>query len=392
MSGQNGKFDRVKPGGLVTHILLNEILDQLEAFDIRISALEALIIGGTSATITSLIPPGSLRIGQEIQVIGRNLGFLAGKQRVFLDNTNIDTFKAGSNDSKLIFDIPDLPSIPAAGRQVVLTVANQFSSDSRTLLVLPAIHGSIDVTWVSVTPVTPTPGQPATFRFHLHSRADLSAVYAINATISIPEWNNLLQILDDSLNVLSTPQIQVDPGKDKDFFVRITSVPSGTTSTIFSLTVGAQAGAARGSSGSVGFDIGQPAETLDTSISFITPTAIIKPDPSGGTFNSPNIQLKQGFQAIVSLFAVCTVAGTYNTTITPAPPTLNWTAALPADQLGFTVTPQALQAQGGKVNQPIIFKVQPDVGASTTGQAELRVRRTDLTISQVIRFPLQLLS
>ncbi len=392
MVGQNTQFNQVQPGALITDILLNSILDKLESLDSRITTLESLITGGTSATITSIVPPGPLRVGQEIQVLGRNLGFLAGTQRVFLDNTSINIFKAGSNDSKLIFDIPDLPGIPVAGRQVVLTVANQFSSDSRTIVILPALHGNIAVTFLGVTPTTPTPNQPATFHYRLQSNTDLASSYAITASVTIPEWNNLLQLLDDSLNVVSSGQISVDAGQQKDFFIRITSIPAGSTGTLFSLTVSAQSGTVIGSSGQQGFEVGQPAEPLDNSITFLQPTVTFIPDASGGAFDdrTDTISLKQGFTIVVAMTATCSVAGTYDATITSSPSTTNWTMLVPTDQKQFIITQQQLTQGGGKVNQEIDFKVKAEAGASATGQATFRLQREGLTSSQVKLFPLVL--
>src|SRR2546421_3127381 len=106
-------------------------------------------------------------------------------------------------------------------------------------------------------------------------------------------------------------KFQLTPDSRKTFFIRITSIPAGSTGTLFSLTVSAQSGAVIGSSGQQGFEVGQPAEPLDNSITFLQPTVTI---PDAFDDRTDTISLKQGSTIVVAMTATCTVAGTYDAT------------------------------------------------------------------------------
>lgn len=108
MNGQNGQFERVKPGDLITDNLMNRILDKLDSLDKRVSALETVGSGGNSLAITDIFPLGSLQIGQEIQVLARNLVLPVTLNTVSIDGVIIQGFNPGSDNTRLVFNIPYL--------------------------------------------------------------------------------------------------------------------------------------------------------------------------------------------------------------------------------------------------------------------------------------------
>ena len=67
--------------------------------------------------ITDLVPPsGTVQVGTELRVLGRNFGVSVGATIVYIDDTRITTLKFGSTDILLIFDVPVGLSVPQSGR------------------------------------------------------------------------------------------------------------------------------------------------------------------------------------------------------------------------------------------------------------------------------------
>src|SRR5262249_55286547 len=156
-----------------------------------------------------------------------------------------------------------------AGRSATLSISNGISTAKRTIFLLPAftLAGSVDINYAGPTTTNAiTPNATTTLQFTIRSRANFDATYAIDAVVSGPPnaqaWNNNLQILDESQNVVPSKSLQVFAGQIKPFFVSIL-VPSGATGS-FDLAVTASAGAVSGSSGLQTFTVGQPAPQPDT--------------------------------------------------------------------------------------------------------------------------------
>ncbi len=373
------KFDRVRAGDLITDIFLNDILTYLEGLELRVTALEQ---GSGSVAITSL-PFGDLRVGQDITIRGRNFGFSAGQQKVFIDSVPIPSFKFGSDDTQLLFTIPTLPNIPSTGRIVVLTVQNASSTDSRTILLLPAVQGIVEISFVGVdTPAPPAPivaGQPATFKFTIISHAQ-AANFLITPSASIASWQslNLFQVLDDQKAPLLSSQIPLTSEQQKTFYVQITPIPKDTQAgTSVNLTVGASAGGVTGGT-IASFTIGQAAETPDPSIkTFSFDNAFIADPTNVSSFNKQTntLQLKTGVKALAVIDATFTTADNYNLAFTPnATQAANqgWTIDFSDTKLPIIVTPQQLAAQGGQV--PVSFNVSFQPGANAVGTISINLR------------------
>ena len=233
MNGQNGHFERVKAGDLITDDLMNRILDKLDSLEARVSKLEVVGPGGSVVAITDIFPAGSLQIGQEVQVLGRNFVLPVTLNTVSVDGIIIQGFNPGSDNTRLIFNIP---AIQGAPKDVILKITNQNGRDFRTINILPSsLSGNIDVSWLSVTPQTITQNQPATFLYQLESRATAPAKFTISPVVSIPSWQSNLQVLDSSLNIIPSGQIELAPLQQKQFNIRINPIPDGTNGTNFSL-------------------------------------------------------------------------------------------------------------------------------------------------------------
>jgi len=388
VNGQNGHFERVKAGDLITDDLMNRILDKLDSLEARVSKLEVVGPGGSVVAITDIFPAGSLQIGQEVQVLGRNFVLPVTLNTVSVDGIIIQGFNPGSDNTRLIFNIP---AIQGAPKDVILKITNQNGRDFRTINILPSsLSGNIDVSWLSVTPQTITQNQPATFLYQLESRATAPAKFTISPVVSIPSWQSNLQVLDSSLNIIPSGQIELAPLQQKQFNIRINPIPDGTNGTNFSLLVDVSAQGLMGSSGPRNFTVGQAAQQPDSSITFtrnfVNPSSALIP----GTGTNPDtIQLKQGTTATVGLSAVLTVAGTYDVTILPAPLPTGWSIAPTFDSPAeFTVNPGDLSAV--PVAKTPKYTVSPQAGAASS-RIEIHIKRQGASSDQFIPFALALL-
>src|SRR5713226_1471402 len=98
------QLQKVLPGDLITARDFNDLIDEL----IRLGGiLDSLtIIQTDQVVITDLIPPsGTVQVGGQLTVIGRNFRFFAGGLKVYVGDTRVLTF-GSATDEKLIFAIP----------------------------------------------------------------------------------------------------------------------------------------------------------------------------------------------------------------------------------------------------------------------------------------------
>src|SRR5262245_40149585 len=166
-------LQEVQPGDLITAEFINSIITKLDNLEQRIEGLENSN-GNQAPVITELIPTGPLRVGQELTIIGSNFGFLVGAHSVTFNNVSTQFFKGGSNDTRLILDIPNVSAVTEAGTPVTMVVSNQFDSTSRQVILRPAQvpqQGSISLTYQRTEPSTPAADSPFTFVYRLESQA-----------------------------------------------------------------------------------------------------------------------------------------------------------------------------------------------------------------------------
>jgi hypothetical protein len=324
----------VMPGDLIRADLINQLFNQLAALDQRVTSLE--IAGGPvggSVLVTTVIPSGPIRVGEEMRLIGQNFGYSIGANRVFVDGIRVLAFKTGSNDQTQIFDIPDIPNVPANGKPVTLSVSNQTTTDSRTIVVLPpqvALGGTVDISFESVNPAIISAGQPATFRYKVGSRANQSAQFLLASTVSgVPnasDWQAVLKILNDDESENTTRTIALDPNQEKFFKVRLTSVPASPANATFTLTTSAGAQGVSSTPDSRPLTVGQPVEQPDPTITLV-PLGSVPPSALSGN----TLSIAQGGAAKVSFMATFIATGSYHVasdvtgagwTITTAPTTL----------------------------------------------------------------------
>ena len=369
-------LDPVQPGDLITAEYFNDLVAELAALEARIIALE-LSSGGGSLAILGRIPGGPYRIGDELQVIGRNFEYTSGAARVFLNATPVIQFDdTASSNERLVFNIPAVSGVEEEGTEVELRVLNSTQSVSETIILRPRIgelFGDVDVEWQSVNPTTIEAGGPATFEFRVQSRASETALFTLTPTVTVDEnqslWQERLQVLGPDGGPLPDGRLELVPlpdGSPRTFNVRISEVPAGTEGTNFGLEVVATADGVTGTSGMVPFQVGEETELPDPNIS-LNPLFSIPPSALDlGTLTLTaglNQQVTVHFSSAFTLAAG--EAASYNVTLEPSASTTGWNPSL--------VTSPVLNAPPSAAS--IQFTVRPTMGASDTGELTLRVRR-----------------
>jgi|SRR5580693_372979 hypothetical protein len=363
----------VQPGDLIRADLFNQLFSQLAALDHRVTALEiAGGPGGGSVLIISVIPSGPIRVGEEMRLVGQSFGYAIGATRVFVDGIRVLIFKSGSNDQNLVFDVPDIPNVPASGKPVTLSVSNQTTTDVRTIVVLPpqvALGGTVDVGFEGVNPATIMAGQAATFRYKVRSRANQPAQFLIAANVSGPpnlgEWQSQVKVLNDDESENAARTIALDPGQEKFFKVRLTQVPGVPPNAAFGLTTSAGAAGVSATPDSRPFTVGQAADQPDPTITLAFQSSVPPSAMSGNT-----LSVAQGGAAKVSFLATFVATGNYHVA-SDVTAGSGWTITLaistPAD---FQVTDADLASPPF---QRLIEFVVHAQSASATGAANFRV-------------------
>lgn len=391
---------KVAPGDLITAAQFNDIIDSLNSALARIAALEAG--GGTSTSglvITDLVPAGPYRVGQTIQIVGKEFQFAIGATRVFFGSTQVFNLRPTSTDSLLEFEIPVVAGVTEAGTEVDLTVANQTDSDTRKVILRPrqtSLQGFITTTFLSVTPATIAPGQPALFRYRLTSGANAAASYLVTPTISGSPIATALQgqlsVLDANQTAIPSRQISVDPGSQVEFFVRIGTVPTGTAGQTFNLTVNVGADSLNTSTGAQQFPIGSPAEQPD-------PLIALAPVPglSGAALSGNTLTVPAGNNRLFGLAAVLDQPPGVDGPITYAlgwqqgAGSTGWTVALLGGATGATSANRVLNPGdfvNGEANRSFQYTITAATGASATGSVTFTMQRQGE--SRVVRYTLSL--
>lgn len=126
-------IQKVKPGDLITSEFMNKLLDQVNNLEERLARIEAEGTTAGAVVILDILPEGTIRVGDELRLIGRNFGVPA-QNVVTLSGTRIDQFKAGSGDSQLVFDVPPIPGLTEQAKTVALTLSNPKGFVSQAIL------------------------------------------------------------------------------------------------------------------------------------------------------------------------------------------------------------------------------------------------------------------
>ena len=398
--------DQVRPGDLITADLINRMLTRLDALEDRVDALEG-DGPGASLVVTQLIPSGTaddpIRVGQPLQLLGRNFGFSLGGHRVLFDSTPVTAFGLGSSDMQLVVTVPTSLSIPQGGRTVVLTVSNGVTSDMRTITVLPVeitLSGDVDVFWRDDIDLNPDPNpiprpvseaQSVRFAYRLRSRASTTASFTVNPAISVAAWQSGLQVFGADGEVVGDRRIELDPDEATDFFVQAMLTPQAGAVDAFDLNVIATAGNVTGGIERA-FVFEEEVEEGDDQIELAFTDATVFAldtggvDPSGGAFDpaTNTISVAQGFRLDVTFATTFRAPARYDVTAEPSDDTSNWDLRVRAPNTGFYDE----SGEEPPVNEAPRFSAEPQAGASASGRVTFRIQREGESRSQTRTFNL----
>jgi hypothetical protein len=150
----SANIQKVAAGDLITADFINQIIDIIADYDRRIALLEGSVVSASAIRILSPLPSDTLYMGSEMRIFGKGFG-IPSLDTVIIDDTHrVTTFKAGSNDSMLILDIPVFV-IPPTGKLVNLVVTDGRASANSSFTLRPALPTG--VTGVAVINLTTPP-------------------------------------------------------------------------------------------------------------------------------------------------------------------------------------------------------------------------------------------
>lgn len=389
-------IDHVQRGELITALLINEIIDDLVALDVRVTALEQAGSSLGNVVINNTYPD-PVRAESDLTILGANFGFSVGATRVRFNGVAPSTLRTGSSDTALICPVPDLPGLIESGTPVELTVANARSVASTSITVQPVLQqqaGDANIVFAGVSPDPTVPGQNADFAFTLHSDALLTAKMTITVTLTTPAGAALgwqTSLLDAAFNPLANSQITINPQDSKPFYVRV-AIPTGTLDTPFVLKADGAGGGLTASSGAQSLMVGNTA-TPDSAIPDLSPMTVTHGQISGST-----ITVAPGVVAELDLEAHFTVApATYNVQVTPAAPAAGaagWATQLLVPSVAnptFDVAAVDLNQAGPPPFARETIKVQiAAVGSPGPGHGVVTVQRQGQTTKRTYSFDLVL--
>src|SRR5215213_10317875 len=192
------QFERIQPGDLITADFMNRLLAALEGLDGRVTTLEEGSGIGTALRILGITPSGPAQMGQELCVLGVNFG-LPALDVVVIDTVAVTQFKAGSNGSQLLFDVPPIPNTPPQSKPVTLSVSGPNGFDSREIVVVPAqptvTQGQLILNlWQSPPEPIIQNGQSYVFGFRIRAITNLEETYTVSPTAQglQPGWQAIL--------------------------------------------------------------------------------------------------------------------------------------------------------------------------------------------------------
>jgi hypothetical protein len=399
-------FPDVRPGDLITAADWLRVTSSIETLYDMLGALQSTPTVPGAITILNVLPPGPLRIGTEIHVFGANFGFSTGACRLFLvtstGSVSVNAFKLGSNDQELIFDVPPVAGVVAAGTSAQLTVSNGVGTATRNVIVVPAqstLSGSLDVVAMGATPspIAAGPG-PADFEFSIRALTNLDASYLITPLVQVnanqPAWQTALSVLDASKNALAGRMLPLAPGEKKTIYVRLAPVPNNPANAQFSIGLQAGSGGVNANSGMQGYQVGQAPAQPDTTFDLSFDS--VQFDPAGsGSLSAPagsplRLQLKPNSAAIVTLKADLSVVGNYDLQGSLSGGLVDWSQAVFG---ATTLNPLPIAAAdlttNGRAVRNIDFLIQAAANPSPNGTVTFTVTRQGAIKSRSIQLDLQ---
>jgi len=181
----------VRPGDVIEASLMNQVLTELADLQTRVAVLEGIEPGVGIPKIVMVQPDGSIKMGEELKVIGFNLN-PNQLTSVTVGNSPVRSFGAGSHDRLLIFDVPGILGIPSGGATALLKVTNRYGSDTFSLWVLPAEHTTLSTTFFITFTQLPTEKLKANksyeYRLSIEAFTSMAETYTVTPNIDAAGW------------------------------------------------------------------------------------------------------------------------------------------------------------------------------------------------------------
>lgn len=216
----------VRPGDVIEASLMNQMLTELADLQTRVAVLEGIEPGVGIPKIVMVQPDGSIKMGEEIRVIGFNLN-PNQLTSVTVGNSPVRSFGAGSHDRLLIFDIPPILGVPSGGATALLKVTNKYGSDALSLWVLPSEHTTLSTTFFLTFPQVPSEKLKANksyeYRLGIEAFTSMAETYTITPTIDAVGWKAEMK---DGATEIFIPKSQPQSSK-QEVVVIVTTGASG---------------------------------------------------------------------------------------------------------------------------------------------------------------------
>jgi hypothetical protein len=389
----------VQPGDLITSEFMNLLIDAMRSLDLRISDLEGGDAVNRPPVLTGRTPTGDIEAGSLLTLLGRNFLRPSELNTVMLDNVPINSFGSNSDDTQLIFTVPDV--FGALPRTMPVSVTNQFGASAQLQVrLLP--HVQPQGGQVVIFNQTPPLGQinaGSTFelRWLVDSQTVLPAVYNLSVNFSTVFGASAAAWQAGTLLTPSGPR-EIPRGSPLAVSARIT-VPAGATSVQIALRAEPDDPAIAGkSSDALSITVGATPDISDPRVLPTLPAAI---PPFDGT--APNaaraasiggvsgVEVRFGATGLIPIAIHVTpdssAAGTYSFEASVEDPGGLWQSP--------TVTPTA-GSQAAPSDRNLSVHIQnSDAGHSTTVKfLVVRARHTNATtgandFTSFVRFPIR---
>jgi hypothetical protein len=283
---------------------------------------------GDELVIDAVFPGGSLVIGQQIEIRGRNFGFADGSARVRFDDQPADPL-AGSSDTRLLVLVPRNLAVVSGGTLVTLEVQSNAGSDSVPVVVrLPVQQpvGLLNVAWVSVDPDTVAVGARCTVVYRVTSRVspDVDVELLLEGTQSVLD----VATLQNKANEPIVEPVHMDTDEAITVQVVIDPVPDVAN---FTLSMGARVVGHEEIAGADTrqFTTGEPTPPSDPAITIVTPPDVdVQPGGGTATLTGSTLALSDGATVDLEFTLAVTQAGTYRVRVEPSSFTPPWLSVL----------------------------------------------------------------
>ncbi len=382
----------VKPGDLILADYVNQLVAALNDHEQRLAKLEQSAVGTGAVVITAVVPTGSVRMGTELRLIGRNFGIPALNQ-VNINGTPVTGFKTGSNDTLLIFDIPNVQGIPLQGQTATINLSNSNGFATATIFLLPGQPvlptGQLFLAYSQAPQVALiAAGQDFVYSFALTGVTSMDETFTARPTIT-SGWP--VALVDANNNPIANsavliPQGNPPAGVNTTLRIRVT-VPAGTangTAGQLSVTVTSQAnptGLTTTSQPVVTVTVGSPPQQASQSPLVITVGNVFQPGVlQAGTISVPTT----GQQVRVDLSIMVSRPGNYAVPLPVFAAATGWSVRMVGgdNQVTFrTTSPNAnqlvtlvLTATAGAQATNLTIRVASQDDPNVTGQLVQPVR------------------